>query len=325
MLQVDLPPYRPPSEARSLLIRATRGCPWNKCDFCSMYKGTKFEFRPLEEIKEDILALKRLSEEVKSWAWSVGCGDRIGQAAAHNGIFWLDDDGAVRRAFIGDSNSPIMKTEDLAEIIEFLYLTFPQLERVTSYARAHTIRRKKPEELARLKEAGLSRIHIGLESGDDELLAYMNKGLTAEMAIEAGRKVKESGISLCEYVILGLGGRDRWQQHARATAKVLNAIDPDFIRVRTLRLEPGAPLFEKQQRGEFTLCSAEDILREERMLIENLEVTSEFVSDHVTNYLEVNGKLPEDREKMLEQIDAALAAPPEIRERILRPETVRHL
>ncbi len=325
MVQIDLPPYRPPSEARSLLVRATRGCPWNKCTFCSMYKDTRFELKSTDEVKEEILALKRLSEEVKAWALGMGYGDRIGQAAAYNGIFWLDDDGAVRRAFIGDSNSPIMKTEDLAEVIECLYQTFPQLERVTSYARAHTIRRKTPEELMRLKEAGLSRIHIGLESGDDELLAYVKKGLTADMAIEAGRKVKESGISLCEYVILGLGGPDRSQQHAEGTAKVLNAIDPDFIRVRTLRLQPPAPLFDEQQRGEFTLCSAEETLWEERRLIENLEVTSEFVSDHVTNYLEIDGKLPHDKESMLEQIDAALAAPPELKARIFRPEAVRHL
>lgn len=325
MVQFELPPYRPPSEAQSLLIRATKGCPWNKCAFCSMYKNTKFELRPVDDVKQDILALKRLTEEVKEWAWKMGYGDRIGQAAAYNGIFWLDDDGAVRTAFIGDSNSPIMKTEDFAQIIEFLYQTFPTLERVTSYARAHTIRRKKLEELKRWKDAGLSRLHIGLESGDDELLAYVKKGLTAEMAIEAGRKVNESGISLCEYVVLGLGGPDRWQQHAEGTARVLNAINPDFIRVRTLRLEPLAPLYEKQQQGEFRLSSPEEVLTEERRLIENLEVTSEFVSDHVTNYLPINGKLPQDKERMLEYIDAVLAAPAELKIRMLQPEELRHL
>jgi radical SAM superfamily enzyme YgiQ (UPF0313 family) len=231
----------------------------------------------------------------------------------------------VRRAFIGDSNSIIMKTEDFAHIIEFLYQTFPTLERVTSYGRAHTIRRKKLEELKRWKEAGLTRLHVGLETGDDELLAYMNKGLTAEMAIEAGRKVNESGISLCEYVILGLGGPDRWQRHADATARVLNAINPDFIRVRTLRLDPGTPLYEMHQQGEFQLSSPEEVLVEERRLLESLEVTSEFVSDHVSNYLNINGKLPQDRERMLEYIDIVLAAPPELRANMLQPEQLRHL
>ena len=325
MVQFDLPPYRPPSEARSLLIRATRGCPWNKCAFCVMYKDRKFELRSVEEVEQDILAMKELSEEIKEWAWKVGYGDRIEQIAIYNGILWMDNDGAVRRAFIGDSNSIIMKTEDFAHIIEFLYQTFPTLERVTSYGRAHTIRRKKLEELKRWKEAGLSRLHVGLESGDDELLAYMNKGLTAELAIEAGRKVNESGISLCEYVILGLGGPDRWQRHAEATARVLNAINPDFIRVRTLRLEPGTPLYERHQQGEFQLSSPEEVLVEERRLLESLEVTSEFVSDHVSNYLAINGKLPQDKERMLEHIDIVLAAPPELRENMLQPEQLRHL
>jgi radical SAM superfamily enzyme YgiQ (UPF0313 family) len=325
MVQFDLPPYRPPSEARSLLIRATRGCPWNKCAFCSMYKNKKFELRSVEEIEQDILAMKELSEAVKDWAWKMGYGDRVEQIAIYNGIFWLDNDGAVRRAFIGDSNSIIMKTEDFVHIIEFLYHSFPTLERVTSYGRAHTIRRKQLEELKRWKEAGLSRLHVGLETGDDELLAYVNKGATSEQMIEAGRKVNESGISLCEYVILGLGGPDRWQQHAEATARVLSAINPDFIRVRTLRLEPGTPLYEKHQQGEFKLSSPEEVLREERRLIENLEVSSEFVSDHVTNYLNINGKLPQDKERMLDYIDTVLAAPPELRGNMLQPEELRHL
>jgi hypothetical protein len=290
-----------------------------------MYKGKKFELRSVEEIKQDILALKKLSEEVKEWAWKNGHGDRVEQIAIYNGILWLDNDGAVKRAFIGDSNSIIMKTDDFVHIVEFLYHTFPTLERVTSYGRAHTIQRKKLEDLKRWKEAGLSRLHVGLETGDDELLAYVDKGATSEQMIEAGRKVNESGISLCEYVILGLGGPDRWQRHAEATARVLNAINPDFIRVRTLRLEPGTTLYERQQQGEFKLSSPEEVLREERRLIENLDVTSEFVSDHVTNYLEINGKLPQDKERMLDYVDTVLAAPPELRVQILQPEELRHL
>ncbi len=290
-----------------------------------MYKGKKFQLRTVEEVKQDISSLKRLTDAVREHAWKIGYGDRMEQVAIYNGVPWLDSNGAVMSAFIGDSNSIIMKTEELAEIIGFLYHTFPTLERITSYGRAHTVRHKKPEELERLRDAGLSRLHVGLESGDDELLAYVNKGSTSEQMIEAGRKVNESGISLCLYVLLGLGGRGWWQQHAQGTARVLNAINPDFIRVRTLLLMPGAPLYEREQQGEFQLPSPQEILAEERMLIEGLEVTSQFLSDHVSNYLPLDGRLPQDKERMLKQIDAVLAEPPELQAQILQPEELRYL
>ncbi|MFC1974011.1 radical SAM protein [Chloroflexota bacterium] len=325
MPRLELPPYRPPSEAGSLLVRVTRNCPWNRCTFCSMYKGEKFELRSVEEVKQDILALKAITEGVKEWAWKNEVGGQVGQAARANGICWLDDEGQVKSAFIGDSNSIIMRTEELAIIIEFLYQTFPTLERVTSYGRAHTVLRKKPEELKRLELAGLSRLHLGLETGDDELLAYVQKGSTADQMIEAGRKVKESGISLSEYVLLGLGGSDRWEQHAMGTAKVLNAINPDFIRVRTLILRPESPLWQNKEQGEFKLSSPEKILMETRLLIENLDVTSQFVSDHVSNYLSLDGTLPQDKDALLKRIDTVLETPPEIRRGIVQPESLRHL
>jgi len=326
MLRFELPAIRPPSEAYSLLIRATKNCPWNRCAFCygSLYNRQKFELRSVDEVKQDILALKYLADEIKEWAWKNGYGDRVGQVARANGILWLDDDG-VKSAFLGDSNSLIMKTDELVEIIEFLYQTFPTLERVTSYARAKTALRKKPEELRRLRDAGLSRLHVSLETGDDELLAYMDKGATAEEMIQAGRKVVDSGISLSEYVILGLGGKDRWQQHAEGTARVLNAINPDFIRLRTLILKPDTLLYERHCNGEFKLSSPEEILVEEKKLIENLEVTSQLASDHISNYLQVDGKLPQDKPRMLEQISIVLEMPPELRARTLQPEALRSI
>jgi radical SAM superfamily enzyme YgiQ (UPF0313 family) len=323
-LYFELPPYRPPSEAGSLLIRATRGCPWNRCHFCNLYKGSKFELRSVAEIKQDILAMKELADQMVAWAQHMGYGDRIAQVALYNGLPWLTDEG-VKTAFLGDSNSLIMHTEDLAQVIEFLYHTCPTLERVTSYARAKTILHKKPEELKRLREAGLSRLHLGLESGDDEVLQDIQKGATAQDMIQAGLKVKEAGISLSEYIILGLAGKRRWREHALGTARVLNAIDPDFIRVRTLQLVPGSELRERVERGEFQPASIEEIVLETRLLIENLEVTSEFVSDHVSNYLNLNGKLPEAKTAMLAAIDSVLSAAPEVKARILVPKHLAHL
>lgn len=272
----EVGPIRPPSEAGSLLIRATRNCPWNKCQFCPTYKQVRFEKRPVEDIIRDI--------------------DR---AAAYHGD-------QFQTAFLQDANSLIMKTPDLVRVISHLKEKFPSVRRVTSYARARTVARKTVEELKQLHEAGLSRLHIGLESGYDALLEYMKKGVSSELAIEAGQKVKQSGISLCFYVILGLGGRLRlegeetWRKHALETARVLNAVNPDYIRVRTLTIKEGMPLYEKLLSGEFEKASGAEVVREEELLIENLEVTSRFVSDHSTNVLmDVRGKLPEDKEHML--------------------------
>jgi len=283
-LPYEVGPIRPPSEANSLLIRVTRNCPWNKCAFCPVYKQARFEKRPVEDILEDI--------------------DR---AAAYHGD-------RFQTAFLQDANSLVMKTSDLVRVLSHLKGRFPSIHRVTSYARARTVARKTVEELKQLHEAGLTRLHIGLESGYDALLAYMNKGVTSGLAIEAGKKVKESGISLCFYVILGLGGRLRlegeetWRRHALETARVLNAVDPDYIRVRTLTIREGMPLYEKLLSGEFEKASDAEVVREEELLIENLEVTSHFISDHSTNVLmDVRGKLPEDKEQMLSIIRRYLA------------------
>ncbi|RLC69880.1 MAG: radical SAM protein [Chloroflexi bacterium] len=304
----ELPPFRPPNEAYSLLIRATRNCSWNRCEFCSMYKGAKLEIRPVEEVKEDIRTMKRVADEIKEWAWRIGYGNQVGMVARANGILWLDE-GEVKNVFIGDSNSIIMKTEDFAEIIRFLYETFPTLERVTSYARAKTLVKKSMAELKMLRDAGLTRLHVGLETGDDELLQYIQKGATAQEMIIGGRKAIEAGFELSEYVMPGLGGRERWEQHTRGTARILSEINPHFIRLRTLWLVPGTPLYEKNQRGEFTLQSEEGLLIEVRTLIEELEATSQFVvSDHSANYYMwgVDGKLPQDKPRMLTTIDTML-------------------
>jgi radical SAM superfamily enzyme YgiQ (UPF0313 family) len=282
-LPYEVGPIRPPSEAGSLLVRATRNCPWNKCLFCPTYKGTRFERRRLEEVLEDI--------------------DRA--AEFHGDVF--------RTSFLQDANSLVMKTDELVEVLTRLQERFPSVQRVTSYARARTVARKSREELEQLHQAGLTRLHIGLESGYDPLLKYMNKGVTSELVIEGGKKVVESGISLCLYVVLGLGGRLRlegeetWRNHALHTARVLNEVNPDYIRVRTLTVRQGIPLYDKLLAGEFEESSDAEKVREERLLIENLEASSYFASDHSTNILmDVRGQLPEGKEAMISIMDRYL-------------------
>jgi len=272
----EVGPIRPPSEANSLLIRVSRNCPWNKCEFCPIYKRFPFEKRPVEDILKDIDAASE----------------------THGDVF--------RTAFLQDANSLLLKTPDLLKVIVHLKQRFPSIERVTSYARARTVARKTVDELKQLQKAGLSRLHIGLETGYDALLAYMKKGMTADMAVEAGLRIKQSGISLCFYVIIGLGGqlklenKETWREHAVETAKVLNRVDPDYIRVRTLTVREGSPLFEKQKEGEFKGACDADLVREELLMIEYLDVTSQFVSDHATNILmDIRGKFPEDKEKLI--------------------------
>ncbi len=319
----QLGPIRPPSEAYSLLIRATINCPWNRCKFCHTYKGEKFQLRSVEEIKQDIKTAKVIQDKIKELSWKSGYGGKVKEAAAtvfnnppnqafYNVALWLYAGG--ESAFLQDANSLIMKTNELAEVIRFLKETLPSIKRITSYARSKTAARKKLEELTELHEAGLSRLHIGLESGYDPLLQYMDKGVTAAEHIKGGRKVVESGISLCEYVVLGLGGKEMWREHATQTAKVLSEIDPDFIRVRTLSINNRMPLYDEVENGNFIRATDEEILEEERLLIEHLDCHSNYVSDHVTNLLqEIEGKLPQDKEKMLASIDRFQSLPPQER------------
>jgi len=320
----ELGPIRPPSEAYSLLIRATRNCPWNRCLFCPVYKGSKFELRSVEEIIKDIEAVEAINEGIKEITWSMGHGDKLREVAAmlsnqlqygqcvHNVALWLGTGG--KSAFLQDSNTLIMRTPELIQVITFLRETFPSLNRVTTYARSHTAARKTLAELKELKDTGLDRIHIGLETGYDPLLAYMEKGCTAKNHIEGGKKVKEAGISLCEYVMPGLGGKKMSQEHARETAKVLNEIDPDYIRVRSLHVSQAMPLWAKLQDGDFELQTEDEVVREIALFIENLEVTSHLKSDHILNlFMEVEGKMPQDKGKCLNIINKYLSLPDEER------------
>jgi len=319
----ELGPFRPPSEAYSLLIRATRNCPWNRCRFCGMYKGKKFELRPVEEIKQDIQTMKSVRDRITELAWRSGYGSRVREVAAsvlnrppsqsfYNIALWLYGGGEY--AFLQDANSLIMRTNELTEVLRFLRETFPGINRITSYGRSKTAAKKTLEELVEIQQAGLTRLHIGLESGYDRLLQYVDKGVTAAEHITGGRKVVESGISLSEYVILGMGGKGMWREHAMETARVLSEISPNFIRVRTLSVHGGLPMYEDVENGSFVRMTDEEILEEEKLLIEHLECNSNYVSDHIANLLqEIDGRLPEDKERMLSVIDRFQALPPEER------------
>jgi len=272
----DFPPFRPPSEADSLLLRVTRGCPWNRCTFCSMYKTVKFEIRDLEEIRGDI----------------VMAGELYGER--------------VRTVFIADSDSLVTKTEAFLEVLKSLYTFFPRVGRVTSYARRKTLAKKPFEDLEKIRKAGLTRLHVGLETGDRELLQEIKKGAPPEEMIEAGKKAKRAGFEYSLYVLLGIGGEEKWEQHARGTAEVLNQIDPHFIRVRTFIPQPDSPLYDAMETGHFQPPGPETILKETKLLLEQLEVTSEFLSDHISNLLPLHGKLPQEKERMVGMAEEAL-------------------
>lgn len=273
--------YRPPSEAGSLLIQCTIGCPHNKCTFCAMYKGTAFRIRPVAEIKEDL-------------------------KEAHD--YYGD---VVETIFLPDGNTVLMKTDQLVEVLEYARAIFPRLRRITSYGSARFLNLKSAEELRRLREAGLSRIHSGMESGDDVVLDRICKGATAAEIIEAGLKVKAAGMELSEYVLIGIGGRERSREHAIASAQVLNAINPDFIRLRTYIPMPGTPLYAEYRQGSFGLLSPHEALRETKLFIETLTTTGLLYSDHNSNYAYVNGRLPGDKAAMLDTIDVLLTRPEE--------------
>ncbi|MGE5404700.1 MAG: B12-binding domain-containing radical SAM protein [Candidatus Saccharibacteria bacterium] len=269
--------YRPPSEAHSLLIQATIGCPHNKCTFCAMYKEVKFRLRSVEDIKADLKEAEQ----------------RYGRA--------------IPNIFFPDGNTIIMKTDQLAEIFTYSHQLFPHLQRITLYGAARFITKKSMEDLIRLKAAGLSRIHMGMESGDDVTLQQLQKGSNAEMIIDAGTKVKKAGIDLSMYYLVGAGGLERTREHAEESARVVSAIRPDFLRLRTLVPVPNTPLWDQYQRGEFSLLSPHQALREIYILVKNLEANgTQVLSDHVSNYWNVEGIIPADREHMLAEIDRAL-------------------
>jgi radical SAM superfamily enzyme YgiQ (UPF0313 family) len=271
--------YRPPSEAGSLIIQATIGCPHNRCAFCAMYSGVSFRKRPLDEIVEDL--------DLARDAYGPG----------------------VRTIFLADGNSAALPTEELVAIGDAARQRFPQLERVTMYGSAKFLVKKNRAEWERIAAAGITRVHSGLESGDPETLRQINKGVDPEDAVRAFNHVMEAGIELSVYLMVGVAGLERWREHAVGSAAVLNQASPDFVRLRTFVPMLGTEWCERWQRGELTLLDAHQALAETRLLVERLSGPTVLLSDHISNFLDVHGRVPDDRQLILEAIDEAMRFP----------------
>jgi radical SAM superfamily enzyme YgiQ (UPF0313 family) len=272
--------YRPPSEAGSLIIQATLACPHNRCAFCAMYKDRSFRVRPHQEVVEDLdLALEIYGPH------------------------------GVRTIFLADGNSAVLSTRKLVAISDAARQRFPSLERITLYGSAQYLVKKSQADWRRIAEAGITRIHSGLESGDAVTLAEIDKGVTPEEAVVAYRHVKGAGIELSAYLMVGVAGIERWRQHALGSAQVLSEAPPDFVRLRTYVPSAGTVWHRRWQEGRLTLLSPFEALAETRLLIENLSGPTLLLSDHVSNFLNLQGQLPDQRDALLSQIDEALEWP----------------
>ncbi len=310
-------PIRPPNEARSLLLRLTRNCPWNQCLFCPVYKRDKFSLRTVDEIKQDILSAKQTADDIKALSWKLGHNGAVNDAVVST-IFNQPDTTTQYRSiaawlyyrtdacFLQDADNLIMTTKDLVAVLQFLKAQFPEIKRVTTYSRSRTVIRKSVDALKQIREAGLDRVHIGLESGYDPLLKLMKKGVTGAQHIEAGKRLLAAGVEVSEYVMPGLGGQEMWRDHAIETAKVLNQINPHFIRLRSLRVPDHVPLHNRLEDGSFTMQTDDMLAEEIGLFIQTLDgITSTVTSDHIMNLLEeVSGNLPDDKEKILAVIQS---------------------
>lgn len=314
-------PIRPPSESGSLLIRVTRNCPWNRCTFCGLYKGEQFSQRPVAHVLQDIDTLRHyvglLQPRVAASGAAVGGSpvvsemDRGEQMAWHAARHWVQ--AGARSVFLQDSNSLIIKPDHLVTIVQHLRAAFPRIERITSYARSQTIARISDHDLGRIAAAGLNRLHIGLESGADRVLARIHKGADQGTHIRAGCKVKRAGMELSEYFMPGLGGRAFSREHALESAAAFRHINPDCIRLRTLAIPDSIALADEVATGAFVKMGDREIAEELLLFLQALTgITSRVHSDHILNlFAEIDGVLPDDREQMMAVIRRFLAMDPD--------------
>lgn len=270
--------FRPPSEARSYILQCTVGCTHNRCTFCAMYKDKKYKVRSLEEIKTDIRMAKQYY-------------------------------GDVEKVFLADGDAIAMDTSELLEILEMLYQSFPSLKHVGVYASPDVVLKKDISELTALKAAGLTIAYLGVETGDEELLKDIRKGVTYDEMVQAGLRLRQAGIQLSVTVLLGLAGRTpKALEHAKNTAKILNEMKPEYIGALTLMVVPRTELYRRMERGEFELPGPFEILDEMLIMIENLELDgSEFRSNHASNYLPIKGRLPDDKQAIIDLIKDIIA------------------
>jgi len=286
--------YRPPSEGDSLILQATVGCSYNECTFCGMYRDKRFRIRPMDELREEI-------------AWS-----RQHVGAEH-----------VRKVFLADGDALVARASYLHDILEELRRTFPKLRRVSVYASPQSIRVRTVDEMRALREAGLTLYYLGIESGHDEVLRDLKKGVTAEEMIECGRRVHEAGVRLSVMILLGAGGYALSLEHARESARVVNAIQPRFLSTLVMTPVPGTPLWDDERYGRYRCPAPVDLVRELREFLGHLELRGTvFRSNHASNYLALGGSLPKDRKRLLDTLDAALGDPGAAP---FRPERLRGL
>ena len=275
---LDLPPYRPPSEAKSTLIRVTKGCPWNRCAFCGMYKTEKFAVRATEDVKRDIEIASEFSNS--------------------------------KTVFFGDSDNLVHP--DIAEITEFAVEKLNPA-RITSYARLKTACSMNLNDLKRVRNSGLTRLHFGLESGDNQTLEMIKKGISFEEAVEGGRKAKKAGFEVSLYILSGI--TERWGEHALNSAEAINEIRPDFVRLRTVTVIPNTILWHRMRKGTYSPADPISRLKEVKLLVESIECETLLFSDHVSNYLwnrygvfymGVSGRLPDDRDRIVSELERAI-------------------
>lgn len=268
--------FRPPSEAYSLIVQVTVGCSHNKCTFCDMYKEKRFHLRKLEDVLEDFNIARRQYRYIE-------------------------------RVFLADGDALIRKTEDLAAILKHIRKVIPECRRVTSYGSPKSILTKSPEDLALLHSLGLEMIYLGLESGNEQVLKHINKGVTVEDIVRAGQMVKDAGMKLSVTAISGLGGTEMWKEHAIDTANAFSRMKPDYIGLLTLMFEGDVPLRRECEEGKFHLLTAPQVAKETLLMLEHIDSEgSVFRSNHASNYLTLKGTLNRDRETMCEQIRTAL-------------------
>lgn len=315
-------PIRPPSEADSLLLQVTNGCTWNKCKFCQLYRHTKFKAYSADSIKADIDNIVYQADIIRRYQTPLGAWDIDGlnreleqiPSEEERQCFYMVANwllGGGENVFLQDGNTTALSSGRLSDVLIYLKQAFPNIKRITSYGRAENLSRVSAEEYAELKAAGLDRIHSGFETGSDAVLQKINKGVTQQQEITAGKNIKAGGIELSVYFMPGVGGKGLTKENAEGTSHVINEVAPDFLRIRTAAVKPGTGLYEDYQNGQLTLCSDDEKLLEIRTIIQQAaDIDTRVVSDHIINLLQgIEGHIVLDRRKMLDMIDGYLDQP----------------
>lgn len=292
-MEYDMPLFRPPSEARSLIFQVTLGCSWNRCVFCAMYKTKKFLVRPFEEVERDVIEM--------SWRYP-----------------------DTRKIFLADGDPLAAPTDYLIRVLDLMNQRFPNLERISTYAGPTNLKVKTVDELREFKARKLDVLYLGIETGNDRLLKKIKKGATADTIIEVCSKAIDAGLRMSTFIILGLGGVGGSHDHIKDSARVANAIDPHFLATLTLMLGPYEKIYQDEiMGGGFKLIDKRQSLQEVRWFVEDLDLTNcKFGSEHASNYLPISGTLPRDKAEILRLIDMALN---DLSSKMLRPDWARGL